>query len=165
MWIVLGNSVEHHHELTKESSKESNLWLVLSTPSISLNIWLLKDVLNRRALINEVLLDLFLEFGDLSSLGLGSSLSLSCLLGSNFVLCCLSLSLTSCGDHLFVLLYFVSVPLASSIKEVVHKRGWVLLVSIESIELVLGCAHEPRHDISFEDVLLELILEVTHISQ
>jgi hypothetical protein len=151
--------------LTEESSKESNLWLVLSAPSVSIHIWLLENILNRRVLVNEVLLDLFLEFGDLSCLSLGCSLGLSGELGSDLVLSFLPLSLASSLDHILVLLDLVSMPLASCIKVVVDKRGWVLFVSIESVELILGCGHKPWHDISLQDVLLELILEVTHISE
>lgn len=38
-------------------------------------------------------------------------------------------------------------------------------MSIEFVELSLGLLHEPWHNVLLEDILLKLILEMTHISE
>ena len=165
MWVVLCNGVQNHHQLSDESSNESNLGFILSSPTVNLNIWLLENLFNWSCLIDEVLLYLFLELGDLSCFSLCFSLSLSCEFGGNLVLCCLFLSSTTCLNHIIVLFDFFNVPLTSSRHVIVNECAWVLFVSIQLVELILSCFHEPWKNIRLDGVSHELILEVSNISQ
>jgi len=46
--------------LSKETSKDVDLWLVLSTPSVELDKWLLEDLLYWSGLVDEVFFNLLL---------------------------------------------------------------------------------------------------------
>ena len=65
LWVVLGNCIEDHHELSQESSNKGDLLLVFSAPSVHVDVWLLEDLLDWHCLVNEFLFNLFLELCDL----------------------------------------------------------------------------------------------------
>ncbi len=165
LWVVLGNCIEDHHELSQESSDEGDLLLVFSAPSVHVDVWLLQDLLNGHCLLNEFLSNFFLELCDLLRFSLSFAFPLSLQFGSYLIGLCLLLCLSAGCNHGLVVLNFLLVFLTSSYEMIADQSSRVLGMAVQFFDLLFGGPHQPRKDIGLHGVPHELVLEVPNISQ
>ena len=164
--VVLSHSVEHDHQLTKESTNHTNgLSSVSLLVSIDISKVLCKNAVNKGSLLHELVVDLLAKSRLLLSLALGLSCRTSTSLFSDLLFLGKTLLLLNFVKSLMLLFDLDSVHIGHFVDVVGNELVRVLVESVQLSNELLCLREQPRQHICVQGLLLELVVEVSNILQ
>jgi len=144
--VVLGNSVERDHQLTEESTKNTDDRFSFLAPAISISKFLLEDLINWCNFVDKLCLNIRTEMGNFCSPTLSGTRFFTILFCINLVLVCLKLCLTTCLDSISIGFNCTSVCIFGLSHVVSDQNSRIVSMSVNLIDKQSCICMKPWHD-------------------